>query len=493
MVRSMWLPWPGQVDLKASTPLSVPASRGPPEILPVDNKSTANPWSTSRARKPMIGLCPERGIGTGNTRTMARSRRRWRLLLALLFGVGLLAGLWAWWTDHRYNVAMEAIEAEVVAGRYALACRNLDNLLSWCSDSNGGITYLLGSCELARGRNAAASEAWARVAPGSAFSDRAIRGRLRLIQDSGQFAAAEQFIHDAARDRRNDGTALHVLLVPMYIELGRDEEAGRLIEERWEHLNARGEGALEPAIKLLQQHIDLTTKTTPVEVLRPALDRAARLAADDDRIWLGRANLAIRTGAYEEAGRLLDACQQRRPDDAAIWRARRNWGLATNRIDVVEQAMTHLPPAASTPADRHRVDAWLASRRGDREAERRALELLLAAAPADLAAIDRLAQLADASGQPDRAAELRRQKAEIDQLLARYKQLHERNQPIRHAVALATLAQQLGRPFESRGFLTIAVSEDPDRHDLRQKLKELTQGPATVAERSQAGVETNRN
>ena len=34
---------------------------------------------------------------------MARSRRRWRLLLALLCVVGLVAGGWAWWTYHRYQ------------------------------------------------------------------------------------------------------------------------------------------------------------------------------------------------------------------------------------------------------------------------------------------------------------------------------------------------------------------------------------------------------
>ena len=112
--------------------------------------------------------------------------------------------------------AMEEIESEIMAGRYATACRNLDKLLSWKADPNGGIVYLLGSCELARGRSQAADEAWARVVPGSAFSERAIRGRMRLFHDSGQLAAAEQLINAAAEDPRNDRTALLVLLVPMY-------------------------------------------------------------------------------------------------------------------------------------------------------------------------------------------------------------------------------------------------------------------------------------
>ena len=96
-----------------------------------------------------------------------------------------------------------------------------------------------------------------------------------------------------------------------------------------------------------------------------------------------------------------------------------------------------------------------------REAERRELEHLLAADPADLTALDRLAQLAEKDGQPAQAAELRRRKAEIDGFAARYEKLHERKQPIRDAVEMASLAEQLGRRFEARGFLTVAISETP--------------------------------
>jgi enediyne biosynthesis protein E4 len=414
-----------------------------------------------------------------------KSRQRWGLSLALVCTAGLIWGGWAWWTDHEYKSAMAEVESSIMAGRYAIACRNLEKLLSWKADPNGGIVYLLGSCELARGRNQAAREAWARVLPGSAFSERAIRGRMRLLHESGQLAAAEQLIYDAAGDPRNDRTALLVLLVPMFSELGRSEEAERLIEDRWEHLNALGEGALEPAIKLLRQHIEFSWKPTPVETVRAFLDHAARLAPEDDRVWLGRANLAIRTGDYDEAGRRLDACQQRRPDDVPVWRARLSWGIATNRIDVVQRAATHLPAAQSTRAQLHRLNAWLASKQGDVETERRELERLLVADPADPTAVDRLAHLAEQDGQPARAAELRRKKAEIDRLRARYEQLFERKQPSRDAVEMAKLAERLGRQFEARGFLTVAISDDPNCVDLRHDLERLSQGRTAVPDRGQ--------
>ena len=230
---------------------------------------------------------------------------------------------------------------------------------------------------------------------------------MRLFQDSGQLAAAEELINDAALDPRNDRTALLVLLVPTFSDLGRIDEAERLIEDRWEHLNAKGEGALEPAIKLVRQHIELTLKATPIETIRGFLDQAGRQAPDDDRVWLGRANLAIRTSAYAEAERWLDACLLRRPADVPVSRARLSWGIATNRIDVVQQAVTHVPAAEAIPAQVHRLNAWLAAKRGDIATERRELERLIAVEPADLTALDRLAQLAEKEKQPARADELR--------------------------------------------------------------------------------------
>ncbi len=101
-------------------------------------------------------------------------------------------------------------------------------------------------------------------------------------------------------------------------------------------------GALDPAIKLLLQHVEVTTGEAAIDVVRTSLDEAAKLAPDDDRVWLGRANLAIRTGDMKDAERWLNECEQKRPDDRAVWRARLKWAMATDRIDAVERAVTHL-------------------------------------------------------------------------------------------------------------------------------------------------------
>jgi enediyne biosynthesis protein E4 len=236
-------------------------------------------------------------------------------------------------------------------------------------------------------------------------------------------------------------------------------------------LNALGQGALDPAIKLLLQHVEVTTGAAAFDAVRTLLDEAAKLAPDDDRVWLGRANLAIRAGDMKDAEQWLNECEKKRPEDRAVWRARLNWAMATERIDAVERALTHLPDVASLSAEQHRINAWLAGHRGDFAKERSELELLLAAEPGDLSAFDRLIDLHKKGGEPALAAEVFQKSNAVRELLGLYKMLHGRKQPIRDAEELARVAEQLGRGFEARGFLTIAVFQEPGRKDLREKLR----------------------
>jgi thioredoxin-like negative regulator of GroEL len=401
-------------------------------------------------------------------------QRRWWLALATFCAAGLILGGWAWWRDRSYRDAITNIELEMANGRFSAAARDLNALLAQEPDSDEA-AVLLGRCEKERGRTKAAAEALARVAPGSPFAHQAILARMRLAHDQGKFSIAEQIISDAAADPRNDRSHVRFLLVPIYSQLGRLEEAKRLIEERWEHLRETGEGASEPAIDLVRQHIELDFKPNPVEDVRTYLDQASQMARDDDRVWLGRANLAIRTGDYAEAKRWLDECRRLRPLDVPVWSSWLRLGIASGRIDVVREALAHLPAAESNPAQLHRLNAWLSAWRGDVESERCELDGLLAADPADLTALDRLVQLAEKAGQPARAAELRRKQADIKRLIARYEKLYDRCQPIRDAVEMAEIAGQLGRTFEARIFLTLAISEDPERALLREDLTRLSQ------------------
>jgi enediyne biosynthesis protein E4 len=415
---------------------------------------------------------------------MDQSRRRWRQVLALASAGGLIWLGLAWWTGRRDRRAFLEIKSEMTKAHYGIAVRRLTELLAQRSSADEA-TYLLGICEERRGRNEAAMKAWARVAPGSSTSRQAIQARMQLAEDNGRFADVERLIMGAAEDPRDDGPELRAMLVPLYSQLGRIDEAERLVESRWDQLNAAGKAALELAVFNLRLHIVLTLKPNSAENIRTYLDHAARLAPEDDRVWLGRANLAIRSGDRDEAKRWLDACLERRPDDVPVWRARLSWGMAANRIDVVRQAMTRLQAAESTPAQLLRLSAWLSSQEGSIESERRVLQRLVAIDPGDLTALLRLARLEEKDGQTALAAQLGRKKAEIERLLARYERLYDRKQPVRDAVEMAQLAEQLGRTFEARAFLALAILEDPERDDLRRDLARVTPVATPVAARHQ--------
>jgi enediyne biosynthesis protein E4 len=364
----------------------------------------------------------------------------------------------------------------MAAGRHALAARSLESLLEWKPGSDEAM-YLLGVCERARGRAPAAGEAWARVPPSSPFWAQAIEARVNLKIDRGLLADAEKLIQLAQRSAPDHGSILNALLAPIYLREGRFDEAARLIEEEWEGLNQKGRGASENAIHLVRFHMDLMRSRAQPETPRSYFEQAARVAPDDDRVWLGRADLAIRDGSFDQAARLLDDCLRRRPDDVPVWRAELKWALATNQLPRVLQALEHLPADDFAPAQIHKLTAWIARQNGHLEAERRVLERLIGVDPADPSALDRLAELAEKAGQPKRGAELRRQKDEIERLQARYQKLQARNQPLRDAVEMARLATSLGLELEARAFLTLAVAANPRRIDLRAELGRLSRSP----------------
>jgi enediyne biosynthesis protein E4 len=329
-------------------------------------------------------------------------------------------------------------------------------------------------------RHQAAAAAWARVAPRSPFAPQAMQGRVQVQLELGRLADAEQMLRDALGDPRIDGAGLRLLLGTVYLPQGRLEESLRLIEAGWDTLNQSGEAASQSAFNLVRAHIDLRLSPGEIDIGRANLEWAGRMSPEDDRIWLGKANQAIRDASYDEASRWLDACARRRPDDVAVWRTRLNLAVKTNRTTEAQQALAHLPAELSTPAQVQKLSAWFAARRGDVESEQRALERLIVADPADLVAHERLTELAVGNGRHDCAGELRSAKTKIEKIMARYRQLHKRNQPSRDAAEMARLAEQLGQWFEAKAFLTVAIAADPDRVDLPRDLARLHDRSDTV-------------
>jgi enediyne biosynthesis protein E4 len=236
-------------------------------------------------------------------RPMGRRRGLWAAVILLAIVVGGLSWCgWRWWDVRRDRDEIARIEYAMQEGRYSTAARDLANLLARRPDSDRA-AYLLGVCEKARGRPREADAAWALVPLEAPFGARAVTARMDMLLEQGRLSGAEDLIGRAADGSGPEGSALRVLLIPTLIQEGRRPEAERLIESRWRSLDAKGEGASEQAINLARLHMELRWEIPPVDAVRGYLEQVGRLVPDDDRIWLGKANLAIRTGSIEEAAR----------------------------------------------------------------------------------------------------------------------------------------------------------------------------------------------
>jgi enediyne biosynthesis protein E4 len=382
--------------------------------------------------------------------------RRVRLLLRVVGVISFVgAAVWTvafWW----FQAELVRARREMDAGKYGPARDRLVRLaVRW--PSSGEVNYRIGLCEQARGRHDAALAAWAQVPADTTEGGLASVAAGQLQLKRGRLALAEHHLKAARSQPGSHGSLASQLLANLLSLEGRVDEVRPLISE----MNMDR----DPAVVLIRLW-KIDNDPYPIEALRNQLEDAARKAPDDDRVWLGRANLAIRTGQYGEAAKWIDACRRQRPVDPAVVRAWLDWALAADRLDEAERALSLLPADAVSPADVSSLRTRVASLVGDTPAEERGLKEQLEQNPGDSRALERLAELALRAGQIETAARLRRRKSELDRALDRYQWLIGRlaaTERISAAIELARLAETLGRWTEARGWATLARGHDSYR------------------------------
>ncbi len=304
--------------------------------------------------------------------------------------------------------------------------------------------YQLGLCEEARGRADAALAEWSRVATDSSFAGKTSVARARVLTNIGRFAEAEDVLLAIPRGRDAEGTLVRQALELLYRVEGRNREVRELILESWAGDPDRGH--------VLRRLYLLDDSAFPVEYVKQALQGGD---TKDDRVWLGRANLAIWLGQLEEAGQWLDACYAKRPEDPAVLSARLDLALALEDPGAVRRALDHLPMRLFLPVEIARLRCWLAERIGDDQIEGREWRALAAEEPGETRAWDRLAELAQRARRIDQVEAFRKKKAEMSELRERYAAMTRRDDRDAHAEELGRLAESLGRRIEARGWSLI--------------------------------------
>jgi tetratricopeptide (TPR) repeat protein len=396
----------------------------------------------------------------------------------MVLGAAAVLAAWSAWRaidERQCRTLLEEARREMDSGRYGTARTLLSELLARRPSSDEA-RYNLGVCEQARDRPGAAWDALAGVSPLSPWAGWSDVRRSRIAMDRGRFSDCEDLLnHAVARPGPHLAEARWGMVLLLRME-GRFDEATRCLQAGFEQMSS--------PVVTLERLYKLDIDPFPIEGIRQALDRAGRQAPDDDRVWLARAHLAVRTGDFALAEEWLDRCLARRPDDPAVWRMRLEWALAADRPDEVVRTLPHLPldlePESRVPA----LEAWLARRRNDRDAERRALTRLTQLNPADGRALERLAELEREAGHAGQADARRRSIRAIDDTRQQYIRLLAAAAPEQHATELARLAGRLGRAFDAERWATLAGTSG-------RKPGSAVPAPATrsLALRSGAGTE----
>jgi tetratricopeptide (TPR) repeat protein len=366
----------------------------------------------------------------------------------------------------RFQKRRDQAEQAIASGRFDEARAVLDGLCEG-PRPEADLLIILGECERATGHPARALAAWSRVPASSTHALRATLLRSAVLVEQGRWADAETLLSPIVKSRGIEADEARYRLSWLFHRQLRLREARKLLEALWKRAPDRAE--------MLRQLWLLDEDATQFEGVRVDLERASALAPDDDRVWLGRAKLAIQSGELREAEALLNDCLRGRPEDPVVWQARLDWARALDRAEEVAMAARHLPIDWLPDDEVSALRVWLASQRGDSETERQALEHLASRRPGDTTGLERLAVLAIARGEKGRADDYHRRKGEIDRLKDRYRQALR--QPLsrnpEREESLARLAQSLGRWFEAYGWWSLAVLRDPANPELRAPLDSL--------------------
>ena len=253
---------------------------------------------------------------------------------------------------------MRRAEQEVKVGQIHAARARLERLAR-LGQGGAELDYWLGACEEADGHIDAALAAWGRISVVSPRFPQAAFDRARLAIKQGRFALAEDVLEHTSFPPRSSAAELSTYQwQQLYLFSGRYDELRRSIEDEWAGARHRAE--------VLRKHwlVD-DARLLPVDAVRTRLDEAGRNAPEDDRVWLGRAYLAVRAARFAEAEAWLKKCQVARPNDPVVWRARLEWATASDRLGEAIEAMRHLSVEQFLPGQLISLRAWLAAHRGD--------------------------------------------------------------------------------------------------------------------------------
>jgi hypothetical protein len=403
---------------------------------------------------------------------MIRIRRWWRRLGIATAFLGL-----SWIVYDRLvtwnNVGqLRLAQREITQGQLEPAYRRLAAITVRPGTLSGAADYWLGVCEALRNRPESALQAFARLPRDYVFDALGAYLAAKAHMTRGELHPAERRLERALPGGGPELDRIRDLLSHIYqIEL-RFDDARAL-------LRTRLADAKDP-IPILKELTNFELDRLPHQGLQAALEKAGQRAPDDDRVWLGKARLAIEAGRWNDAREWLSRSRAASPDPP-VWRASIALACGSGRPAEALDALRRLGPAQLEVQEWVALRAWVVRQRGDKEAEASVLEQLLKLEPAATQLMERRAELALEGGQSARVADLRRRKAELERALKAYRLMLFREEPLRSIDdrhELARRAEAAARRPEARALYQWILVAEPNDSRARQALALLDRSDA---------------
>lgn len=401
-----------------------------------------------------------------------RMPRRWKRLGTLTVLLALAWVLFARLETWRSRGELRMAQGEIAQGRLEAARRRLEALAARPGALGGAADYWLGLCEALGGRPDAALRAFDRLPEGYPFDPVGAYHEAKANLDRGRLRDAERRLEQVLARGGPGLDGVRGLLSHIYQMEVRFDDVKPLLRGRL--------AEAEDPLHTLRELSNYDLERLPYDGLRTALEKAGQLARDDDRVWLGKARLAIQAGRWDEAAEWLGRCRDAGAD-TPVWRAWLEWARGSGRPAEALEALRHLGPEQLELSERFALRAWLDGQRGDAEAESSALERWLRFEPAATRALERLAEIAHRAGRPDRVVEFRHRKAEVERAQENYRRCLWGAEPPRTSAERAEcahLAELTGRRHEARALYAWALRTDPANPSAREGLARLDRAEA---------------
>ena len=283
--------------------------------------------------------------------------------------------------------------AHLAAHRVGKAKARLTGWPSW--PGRGEVVYWLGACERAVGHTDAALAAWGRVPETASVARLAAleRGRRRETSDSHSPSRASSARFPGRAEGAEEGAGR--LLGGLYLVTGRLEEYRDLSRREVER-------EPDPTANLPPPSGQIDHMPFPVERSSPGTRARPRGRPRRRPRLAGPGRPGDPTGHFDEAEEWLRRASG--PDPPTLPSGMPgSAGPGGGPARRSRPGGDHLPASLFSRGRVLELRAWLAARRGDRQAERAALEARIALEPADPAAVERLADLAAQDGERERS------------------------------------------------------------------------------------------